>query len=105
MTRFAAQQPDLFAPARLAEPPPPADPIDPIAELNAMLAQVKAADRPPWPHLTVAIEWEYRALFLARQSGEEGKRLATAIIDEDERLFSAQERAQMDGTYVPDDPG
>jgi hypothetical protein len=41
------------------------------------------------------MEWEYRVLFLARQSGAEGQRLATAIMDETERLFAAQEQEQL----------
>jgi hypothetical protein len=97
MSRFAAQQTDLFAsvPSGPAQGPPPADPIDPIAELTQMLVLTRAADRLPWPDLSTAMEWEYRALFLARQSGAEGQRLASAIMDETERLFAAQEREQL----------
>jgi len=62
-----------------------------------MLAWTRAADRLPWPDLTAAVDWEYRALFLARQGGPEGQRLASAIMDEIERLFAAQEREQLEG--------
>jgi|ERR1035438_2569474 hypothetical protein len=96
MSRFAAQQSDLFASAPTRSVPVPAPPsIDSIAELTQMLALARAADRLPWPDLSTAMEWEYRVLFLARQSGAEGQRLATAIMDETERLFAAQEQEQL----------
>jgi hypothetical protein len=100
MSRFAPQQSDLFAPASVpsgrAPTLPPVDPIDPITELNEMLAFARAADRLPWPDLSTAMDWEYRALFLGRQSGSEGRLLASAIMDETERLFAAQEREQLE---------
>jgi hypothetical protein len=97
MSRFAAQQSDLFAPVSGQSGPAPrqADLADPIAELNEMLALVRSADCLPWPDLPAAMAWEYRALFLARQGGAEGDRLASAIMDETERLFAAQEQAQV----------
>jgi hypothetical protein len=65
-----------------------------------MLAFAKAADRLPWPDLSSAMDWEYRALFLARQGSAEGQRLASAIMDETERLFAAQEREQLEGARL-----
>jgi hypothetical protein len=96
MSRFAARQSDLFAPtpARPAQEPV-SPPLDPIGELTQMLALTRAADRLPWPDLTSAVEWEYRVLFLARQSGADGERLASAILDETERLFAAREQEQL----------
>ena len=43
------------------------------------------------------MDWEYCALFLAHQGGAEGQRLASAIGDETERIFAAQEREQLEG--------
>jgi len=57
-----------------------------------MLAMVRAADRLPWPTLSVAMAEEYRVLNLGRAAGPDGARLAAAILDETERLFAAQER-------------
>jgi hypothetical protein len=106
MSRFAAQQSDLFAsapaqPAAASVPPA----IDPIVELEQMFDLARSAEQLPWPDLPTAMEWEYRVLFLARQSGAEGQRLASAIMDETERLFAAQEReqlAQSHGEAKPD---
>ena len=98
MSRFGPSQPDLFGPRQpdlFAAPPPepaPADP-DPLDELTMLLDMLRAADRLPWPHLTAAMEAEYRVLFLAKQAGAEGARLASAIMEQTERLFSAAERA------------
>ena len=64
-----------------------------------MHALVRAAERLPSPDLPSAMEWEYRVLFLARQSGAEGQRIASAIMDETERLFAAQEREQLAPAY------
>jgi hypothetical protein len=98
MSRFADQQSDLFASAPSAQAPAP-PPIDPFVELQRMHALVRAAERLPWPDLPSAMEWEYRVLFLARQSGAEGQRLASTIMDETERLFAAQEREQLAPGY------
>ena len=87
---FSPRQPDPFA-APPAEPAPPGP--DPLDELTALLDTLRAADRLPWPHLTAVMEAEYRELFLARQAGAEGARLASAIMEQTERLFSAAERA------------
>ncbi len=99
MSRTVPHQSDLFATAFAgsdsASAPPPVIPADPIAELHQMLALVRSADRLPWPDLQAAMAWEYRSLFLARQSGPEGQRLVSAIMDESERLFAAQEREQV----------
>ncbi len=86
MTRFHASQPDLFTP-----PPAPTKPAartDPLAELTALLAKARAADRPYWPDLTAAMEEEYLALHLGRLAGPEGKALASAFSDEAERLLA-----------------
>jgi hypothetical protein len=90
MRRFAPDQTDLFAPA--TPPPssaPPARP--PLEELAELLADLRVAESLPWPDLPAAMAAEYRVLGLARLAGEEGARLATAILDETERLFSAAE--------------
>ena len=91
MSRFASSQPDLFA-APPAAPVAPAPERDPLDELTALLDLLRAADRLPWPHLTAVMEAEYRVLFLAKQAGPEGARLASAIMEQTERLFSAAER-------------
>jgi hypothetical protein len=102
MPRFAASQPDLFAPAPApaTQGPPARSPLD---ELNELLAQLRVADRSPWPDLPAAMAAEYRVLGLARLAGNEGARLATAILDETERLFAAaeQEAAQAAGLRRP----
>lgn len=82
-------QPDLFAPAAA----PAAEPAsDPLAELTALLALVRGADRLPWPDAAAAMAEELRALGLARLAGPEGDRLVAAIFEETERLFAAAER-------------
>jgi hypothetical protein len=90
MPRFAPSQPDLFAPAHAPGPPPPARP--PLDELADLLAELRAAERLPWPDVTVAMEAEQHMLALARRAGAEGQRLAAAIMDEAERLFAADEQ-------------
>jgi hypothetical protein len=60
-----------------------------------MLAMVRGADRLPWPDLSTAMAEEYRAIGLGRRAGAEGERLVAAIMDETERLFSAEERRSM----------
>jgi hypothetical protein len=100
MPRWAAQQSGLFAPAPAPSVQAPAPPsVDPIVELHQMLALVRAAERLPRPDLPAAMEWEYRVLFLAGQCDAEGQRLASAIMDETERLFAAQEREQLSPAY------
>jgi len=89
MFRFGPGQPDLFAPAATPAPAERA-PLDELAELLALL---RAADRLPWPDLATAMAAEQRAYGLARTAGAEGARLAGAIMDETERLFSAAEHA------------
>ena len=54
--------------------------------------RLRAAERLPWPSLTVAAAVEQRYLNLARIAGAEGQKLAAAIMDEAERLFSADEQ-------------
>ena len=93
MSQFAPGQPDLFAPP----PPPPAAPEPPALEqLAALLAILKPATRMPWPDLKTATQAEYRVIALGSQSGEEGKKLATAISGEMERLFYTAEQAGLD---------
>jgi len=84
MPRFATGQPDLFTP--LPEPEPPRH--DPLGELVAMLERLRAAESLPWPTLSAAMQAEYRVLWLARQAGPEGQRLASAITDEMERVLA-----------------
>lgn len=87
MRRFAPIQSDLFAappPSAREDAPRP----DPLTELTALLARLRAAATPPWPDLNAAIADEYRALGLAREAGAEGAALASAIMDETERLLS-----------------
>lgn len=99
MPRFAPTQPDLFAPAAVPqEAPPPTRP--PLVELAALLAELRAAERLPWPDVTVAMAEEQRMLALARSAGAEGKALAAAIMDEIERLFAADER-EAANVYAP----
>lgn len=83
MPRVAAQ-PDLFAPP--AQPAPKAP--DPIAELTALLARLRATATPPWPTVSAAMQEEYRALGLAREAGAEGAALAAAILEQTERLLA-----------------
>lgn len=91
MSRFAPIQPDLFAPAAVPpETPPPGRP--PLEELTALLADLRVADRLPWPDVSVAMVEEQRMLALARSAGTEGKALSVAIMDQIERLFAAAEQ-------------
>ncbi len=89
MRRFGPSQPDLFAPAAA---PPVAPPSAPLDELAALLAQLRAAERLPWPDAAATMAEERRALGLARLAGAEGERLAAAILQETERLFAAAEQ-------------
>lgn len=79
-----APQPDLFAPASA----PAAPPADPIGELTALLAHLRAAAAPPWPSISAAMQDEYRALGLARDAGPAGAALAAAILQQTERLLA-----------------
>ena len=90
MPRFALAQADLFAPAAASEPPSFGRP--PLDQLADLLAELRAAERLPWPNLTVAAAVEQRYLGLARIAGAEGQKLAAAIMDEAERLFAADEQ-------------
>jgi hypothetical protein len=98
MRRFAPNQPDLFAP-RQPDLFAPADPVEttperpPLEELADMLALLRDAKEMPWPTLRMTMEKEYRAMYLGSLAGPEGKKLASAIMDETERLFAAEERA------------
>jgi hypothetical protein len=87
MSRFAPSQSDLFAPAASPEPPP-SPPIDPIAELNAMLVRLRAADVMPWGTISAAMQEEYRVLWLAKQAGPAGAELAATVSNEFERLMA-----------------
>ncbi len=78
-----AVQPDLFAAAEPGVTGP-----DPIATLTDLLARLRAATAPPWADAAAAMAEEHRILGLARQAGEEGSRLAAAILEETERLLS-----------------
>lgn len=84
MTRFAGQS-DLFTPPKV----PVREPArDPVAELTALLDQVRGADRLPWPSLSEVMAEEHRALGLARLAGAEGEALAAAFLAETERLLA-----------------
>ncbi len=83
MPRVAAQS-DLFAAPPQVPPPAP----DPMAELTALLARLRAADVPPWPTISAAMQDEYRALGLGREAGAEGAALAAAILEQTERLLA-----------------
>ena len=80
-----APQPDLFAPPAAPEPSPSPDPLAALAAIHDRLA---AAPTPPWPHLSAAMEDEYRALALAREAGPAGAALAAAILQQTERLLA-----------------
>jgi hypothetical protein len=88
MSRFAPSQTDLFAPA---QPSPTAPERPPLEQLAELLAALRQAERLPWPDLRTAMAEEYRAIGLGRRAGPEGERLVSAIMDESERLFSAEE--------------
>lgn len=95
MSRFASSQPDLFAPA---SPAPAAPERPPLEELTDLLSILRAADRLPWPDLSTAMAEEYRAIGLGRRAGSEGEKLVSAIMDETERLFSAEEQESAQTT-------
>jgi hypothetical protein len=97
MSRFAPNQPDLFAPAAVPpEAPSPGRP--PLEELTALLADLRAADRLPWPDVSVAMVEEQRMLALARSAGTEGRALSVAIMDQIERLFAAAEQEAVNAS-------
>ena len=95
MRRFAPAQPDLFGPAQpdMFTPPPEESKTEPLEELAAMLDVLRGAERLPWPDAAAAMAEEHRVLGLARLAGPEGQRVAAAILEETERLFSTTERA------------
>ncbi|HVC59126.1 MAG TPA: hypothetical protein VND19_02030 [Acetobacteraceae bacterium] len=64
----------------------------PLDELAGLLAELRAAERLPWPDRTVAAAVEQRYLGIARIAGAEGQKLAASIMDEAERLFATDER-------------
>ena len=89
MRRFAPSQSDLFAPTAT----PAAVPTHaPLAELAKLLGSLRVAERLPWPDAAATMAEEQRALGLARLAGEEGERLAAAILEETERLLAAAEQ-------------
>ena len=88
MRRFAALQPDLFAPSAGPAPAPAPAPLD---QLTEMLATLRAARHLPWLDAAAAMAEERRALGLAHLAGAEGARLAAAILEETERLLAAAE--------------
>lgn len=91
MNRVVPTQPDLFTPPAETSATPE---VDPLAELSAMLAMLRAAERLPWPDAAATMAEERRALGLARLAGAEGERLAAAILEETERLFATAEQAE-----------
>lgn len=98
MHRFAPSQADLFAPAAAPETAPERAPLVELAEL---LAGLRAAECLPWPDAAAAMAEEHRALGLARLAGAEGEKLAAAILEETERLFSAAEQDVARASAVP----
>jgi hypothetical protein len=91
MSRFAPVHPDLFAPLPTV-PEPGAPERPPLEELTGLLSMLRATDRLPWPDLSTAMAEEYRAIGLGRRAGPDGEKLVSAIMDETERLFSAEEQ-------------
>jgi hypothetical protein len=89
MSRFASTQPDLFAPP---VKPTPAAERPPLDQLTEMLAELRTAERLPWPDAAATMAEERRALGLARLAGPEGAALAAAILEETERLLTASEQ-------------
>jgi hypothetical protein len=81
-------QADLFAPS----PAPTADEPPPLEELRAILARVRAADRLPFADAAAAMAEELRVVGLSRRAGPEGAALASAILDEMERLHALTDR-------------
>jgi hypothetical protein len=94
MRRIVPNQPDLFTP-RQPDPPEAVPERAPLDELADMLAMLRATDRIPWKTLPEGMALEYRALFLGGLAGEAGKKLASAILGETERLCSAAEQADL----------
>ena len=86
MTRFAPLQPDLFATS--GEPEPQGDPL---AELEALLERLRAAEHMPWADAAGAMAEELHALGLARSAGPRGEALAAAILQKTERLLAASD--------------
>jgi hypothetical protein len=72
---------------------PPGPP--PLVQLEAMLADLRAADRLPWPDVSVALVEEQRMFALARRAGEEGMAMAARIEDQIERLFFEAEQEAL----------
>ena len=101
MRRFAPSQPDLFAPPPAPAPPPSPPERPPLDELNDLLALVRGAEKMPWPNLQETMAQEHRAMFLASKAGAEGAKLLTAIFNETERLFSAEEQAALRRVAAP----
>ena len=97
MTRFGPAQPDLFAPAA-APPAVPSRP--PLEELAELLAYLRAAQDLPWPDAAATMVEEWRALSLARIAGPEGAILATAILQETERLLASAEQQALEAAMA-----
>jgi hypothetical protein len=89
MHRFAPSQSDLLAPTATPAAVPTRAPLAELAELRGSL---RAAARLPGPAAAATRAEERRALGLARLAGEEGERLAAAILEETERLLAAAEQ-------------
>src|SRR5580704_16326241 len=96
MSRFALAQADLFAPAAASEPPAFGRP--PLDQLADLLAELRAAERLPWPDLTVAMAEEQCYLALARIAGAEGKKFAAATMDQAERPFAVAEQEAVNAS-------
>ena len=88
MARFAATQPDLFAPAADPVPvryrEPTAD--EHLAKLRAMLELLRGSDKLPYDTHDQAFSAEVYAMRAGDKTGDEGKALAEAIMGEFWRL-------------------
>lgn len=99
MLRVGPAQPDLFAPAPAADPPPAPEP-PPLDQLAAMLALLRAAEAMPWDGVPAVMAQEQRAMHWARAAGPDGAALASAIMDQIERLFVAEETQQLAAAHA-----
>lgn len=59
---------------------------------------LRSAERLPWPDTSTALAQEHCAMAWARAAGSDGERLLSAIFDEIERLFAADERPMQSRT-------
>jgi hypothetical protein len=94
MGRVGIAQADLFA-APAPRPTLSGPELSPAEELRATLARLRGAVELPWPNLTEAMAAEHRVIGLGRLAGAEGAALVSEIMEQTERLLSAQERCAV----------